>query len=61
MTADLKTGLPASMHLKLLEPLRMLFKDEVRDLGKTLGVPEDLIWRHPFPVVDSITILKEIH
>ncbi len=39
----------------------MLFKDEVRDLGKTLGVPEDLIWRHPFPVVDSITILKEIH
>ncbi len=42
-------GLPKRMKLQLLEPLRMLFKDEVRELGKQLALPESLIMRHPFP------------
>lgn len=42
-------GLLEGMHLKLIEPLRELFKDEVRALGTQLGIPEDLVWRHPFP------------
>ncbi len=42
-------GLPKRMKLKLLEPLRELFKDEVRALGKALGLPDSMIWRHPFP------------
>jgi GMP synthase (glutamine-hydrolysing) len=42
-------GLPESLHLKLLEPLRDLFKDEVRELGIALGLPHDLVFRHPFP------------
>lgn len=42
-------GLLEGMHLKLIEPLRELFKDEVRELGTQLGIPEDLVWRHPFP------------
>ncbi len=42
-------GLPERMNLKLLEPLRDLFKDEVRNLGITLGLPHDRVFRHPFP------------
>jgi len=42
-------GLPEALHLKLLEPLRELFKDEVRKLGETLGLPHDMVYRHPFP------------
>ncbi|MDE7377157.1 MAG: glutamine-hydrolyzing GMP synthase [Muribaculaceae bacterium] len=42
-------GLPEKMHLKLCEPLRLLFKDEVRAVGRELGMPEHLIKRHPFP------------
>eukprot|EP01031_Cornospumella_fuschlensis_P042825 gene42825-52327_t len=42
-------GLPEHMSLKLLEPLRELFKDEVRQLGEALGIDKDGIWRHPFP------------
>jgi len=42
-------GLPDTLHLKLLEPLRELFKDEVRELGLALGLPHDMVYRHPFP------------
>lgn len=42
-------GLPEKMDLKLIEPLRELFKDEVRALGTEMGIPDDLVWRHPFP------------
>ncbi|MFI5202157.1 MAG: glutamine-hydrolyzing GMP synthase, partial [Candidatus Kapaibacterium sp.] len=42
-------GLPEKMHLKLIEPLRELFKDEVRNVGRALGIPEHFIDRHPFP------------
>ncbi len=54
-------GLPENMNLKLLEPLRELFKDEVRELGKVLSLPDDVIMAHPFPGPGlAVRILGEV-
>lgn len=54
-------GLLDDMKLKLIEPLRELFKDEVRHLGELLGIPHDLVWRHPFPGPGiAIRVLGEV-
>ncbi len=55
-------GLPARMRLKVIEPLRLLFKDEVRSIGRILGIPENILSRQPFPGPGlSIRILGEIN
>ncbi len=54
-------GLPEKMNLKIVEPLRMLFKDEVRRVGRALGIPASLIGRHPFPGPSlAIRVLGEV-
>lgn len=54
-------GLLEDMKLKLIEPLRELFKDEVRALGELMGIPHDLVWRHPFPGPGiAIRVLGEV-